>query len=933
MLTPWGEQLDPDHPLPEHPRPQLVRENWSNLNGRWDYAITPASASSAPESWDGEIVVPFSPEAPLSGVNRTLQPDEALWYRRTVEVQPSWSGGRVLLHFGAVDQECEVWIDGTSVGRHVGGFLPFTLDVTDQAAPGRHELVVRVLDVTDTASHSRGKQSLSPKGIWYSAQSGIWQTVWLEAVPQVWVDRLDLTPRLADASLEVTVGVHPSVSTDGATHAEVVVRAEGAEVARAQVPVGAATRLRLSGRPRAWSPEDPFLYDVEVRLGDDVVTSHVGLREVSIGRDRGGRTRLMLNGQPYLHAGLLDQGYWPDGLLTAPSDEALAHDIALAKEMGFTVLRKHIKVEPLRWYHHCDRLGMLVWQDMVNGGSRYQPAVVMAPAVTPLSIDDKRHGLFGRADAEGRQQFLDEVDQTVSLLRSATSVAVWVPFNEGWGQFDAAAVAERVRALDPSRPVDHASGWHDQGAGDLASRHVYFRPYRLSSRDADDPRSAVLSEYGGYSHRVPGHCWSDDEFGYRKFADRHAFELAFARLHQTQIGPALEQGLAGFIYTQLSDVEQETNGLTTYDRRVVKIDPERVRTMTKRLKQRFDQSTGTPRAPLPVTERELTQRVSLTQPDGRLNPDAVGWARTPLVDTDGVGRGRYGRGRNKRWEYWAVTTPTHIVALVLSDIDYAAVHGIWLLDRATGEAIAHDAIGVLGGSASLPGTLGQGPAQSRTRHFTIDIDEVEGGTRLRAKGPRVAVDVVAQRPPGHESLAVVVPWSERLFQYTVKDVARPATGTIWVEGTAHEVPAGTSFATLDHGRGRWPYDVRWNWGAGSGRVGNSVVGIQVGGQWTDGTGSVENAVVVDGRLTKVSEELVWDYSPDDWMSPWRVHGATLDLVFEPFHLKRSVTDLKVFSSRTHQCFGHWRGKVRLEDGQWLDVHDLSGWAEDVHNRW
>ncbi|MCD6639004.1 MAG: DUF2804 domain-containing protein [Nocardioides sp.] len=351
------------------------------------------------------------------------------------------------------------------------------------------------------------------------------------------------------------------------------------------------------------------------------------------------------------------------------------------------------------------------------------------------------------------------------------------------------------------------------------------------------------------------------------------------------------------------------------------------------LRGEFSRSAGGPGQDRAVDEREITQAVALTRPDGRLNPEAVGWTRTPLVTTDGIGRGRFGRGRNKRWEYWAVTTPTHIVAIVTSDIDYAAVHGLWLLDRATGEAISTDAIGVLGGSVELPGTLGAGPVRTRTRRLTIDIDEVPGGTRLRARGPRVEVDVLAVRPEGHECLGVVVPWSERQFQYTVKDVARPAEGRIVVDGTEHALPVGDSWATLDHGRGRWPYDVRWNWGAGSGRVGSSVVGIQVGGRWTDGTGSVENAVVVDGRLTKVSEELVWDYDPEDWMAPWRVHGAALDLTFTPFHLKRSVTDLKVFSSRTHQCFGTWAGTVSVEGRGRLTVDGLVGWAEDVHNRW
>lgn len=334
-----------------------------------------------------------------------------------------------------------------------------------------------------------------------------------------------------------------------------------------------------------------------------------------------------------------------------------------------------------------------------------------------------------------------------------------------------------------------------------------------------------------------------------------------------------------------------------------------------------------------MTEREITAPVALTRADGRLDPEAVGWTRTPLITTDGVGRGWFGRGRNKRWEYWCVTTPTHVVAVVASDIDYAGVHGIWLLDRATGEAIAHDAIAPLARGTTLPGTLGAGPVRVHTKQVEIAIDEVDGGTRIHARGDRVEVDVLAHRPEGHECLGVVVPWSDRLFQYTVKDVARPATGTVRVDGHEHVVPAGDSWATLDHGRGRWPYRVHWNWGAGSGRTEGRVVGIQVGGKWTDGTGSVENSLLVDGHLTKISEELVWDYDTGNWMAPWRVSGTDVELVFTPFHLKRSVTDLKVFGAWTHQCFGHWNGRIRDDSGTWVRVEDVVGWAEDVHNRW
>ena len=593
MMTTWGEALDPENVLPEYPRPQLVRDSYLNLNGSWEYAFTPAG-EPPPDTWDGRILVPFSPEAPLSGVGRRLEPHETLWYRRTLRLPEGFLRDRVLLHFGAVDQDARVWVDGALVGEHRGGYLPFTVEVTDAIAGGgpasaeEHEVVVGVRDVTDTSWRSRGKQTLKPGEIWYTAQSGIWQTVWLESVPTAYVHRLDLIPHLDRAEVEVLV------HSDGPHAAEVAVSAQGVEVARATVTAGEPARLPLP-QVRPWSPEDPFLYDVEVRLGEDRVGAYVGMRSVALGADRAGRTRILLNGEPCLQAGLLDQGYWPDGLYTAPSDEALVFDIETAKALGFTMLRKHIKVEPLRWYHHCDRLGMLVWQDMVNGGSRYHPVVTQAPAVLPLrGFDDAPSERFGRADPRGRTEFLEELEETVALLRSAPSVVVWVPFNEGWGQFDATAVAQRVQALDPTRLVDHASGWHDQGGGDLVSRHVYFRRYRLSRGDVRDPRAAVLSEYGGYSWRVPGHTWSEKQFGYRKLRDRESFERAFLELQEAQVGRAVEAGLAAFVYTQLSDVEEETNGLLTYDRRVVKIDAEKVRASNARLQARFVRAVAAP---------------------------------------------------------------------------------------------------------------------------------------------------------------------------------------------------------------------------------------------------------------------------------------------------------------------------------------------------
>ncbi|WAP51079.1 glycoside hydrolase family 2 [Arthrobacter sp. ATA002] len=551
--------------------------------------------------------MPFSPEAPLSGVGRQLQPQQLLWYRRSVRLPAGFAGERVLLHFGAVDQSCTVTVNGTDVGGHDGGYLPFSLDITDALVPGaEQEIVVRVRDISDTGYHSRGKQTLDRGGIWYTSQSGIWQTVWLESVPRTSISQLVLVPSLDSVAVTVLLdggtgnldtgnldaagggapGGHGDHSRAGLT-AVITVSAGGRTLADAVVVPGEEVTIPVPD-PHLWTPEDPFLYDLDVRLraGNeeiDSVRSYTGLRTFGVGRDNAGHARLLLNGEPYFHAGLLDQGYWPDGLYTAPSDEALAYDIQAAKDLGFNMLRKHIKVEPLRWYYHCDRLGMLVWQDLVNGGRSYRHAVVTAPAVGARHRDDGDYAAFGRADDEGRDAFLAELRGTVELLRNSTSIAVWVPFNEGWGQFDANAATELLRSLDSSRSIDHASGWHDQGGGDLKSVHVYFVPFHLRTDWLRDGRAVVLSEYGGYSLRIPGHTFNEKEFGYRRFKTPEALRQAYDKLHRRQIEPAVQHGLAATVYTQLTDVEDEVNGLLTYDRRVVKIDADTLRDVNARL--------------------------------------------------------------------------------------------------------------------------------------------------------------------------------------------------------------------------------------------------------------------------------------------------------------------------------------------------------------
>lgn len=565
MLTPWGEALDREHPLPEYPRPQLRRNSYLNLNGIWEYAIT--KTAEKPAAMQGEIVVPFSPETPLSGVGHILQPDEYLWYRRSVTLPEGFfRGGRLLLHFGAVDQCCTVWVNGQEAGSHTGGYLPFALDVTELIEGDAFTLELRVTDPTDTGSLSRGKQRLKSTGIWYTPQSGIWQTVWMECVPENYLRSLRITPKPEENA------VHIRLEADDPAMAAVTICRDGGIIAEGQTDENGESTLTIPAEElRLWSPEDPFLYDVSIVLpGGDRVESYFGMRAFGIGKDEKGLPRLLLNGKPYFQNGLLDQGYWSDGYYTAPSDEALIHDIAEMKRLGFNMLRKHIKVEPLRWYYHCDRLGMLVWQDMMNGGESYSPLSIYVFSNLGLRVKDDRYRYFSRSDEAGRTHYYEELGQMIDLLYNTVSLALWVPFNEGWGQFDALKAAEFIRKRDDTRPIDHASGWYDQGGGDIKSIHWYFRPYH-HKQPPKEQRPICLTEYGGYNCAVPGHCWGEGaEFGYKKIADPAEFNRAFQKLMEEQIIPAKERGLAAAVYTQVSDVEGERNGLLTYDRKVCK---------------------------------------------------------------------------------------------------------------------------------------------------------------------------------------------------------------------------------------------------------------------------------------------------------------------------------------------------------------------------
>lgn len=561
MLTPWGEKLDKNNVLPEYPRPQMRRDSFINLNGEWDYAFTPAGEKQ-PEKWQGKILVPFSPESELSGVGRALKPDEYLWYRRDW-VRPENMKGRVILHFGAVDQSCTVYINGLRAYRHRGGYLPFEFDATEFLSKEVNELSLSVRDVSDTSFHSRGKQSSSRGGIWYTPQSGIWQSVWAECIPKDCIRKLRITPDFDRACVKVSADVvgdsKASAMFDGRLYP-----------LPAEIPVPDF---------EPWTPENPKLYDFSVICGEDRVDSYFAMRKFSVETDGKDVKRLFLNGKPYFHNGLLDQGYWSDGMYTAPSDEALIFDIQTAKDMGFNMLRKHIKVEPLRWYYHCDRLGMLVWQDMINGGGQYNPAVITTPLVTGVHISDKNYKLFAREDMDGRVEYETELNEMIDLLYNCPCIAMWVPFNEGWGQFDAARIADKIAHADPTRTVDHASGWHDQKIGDTKSLHVYFKKY--SFKPDKLKRAVLLSEFGGYSLRCDGHSFSAKDFGYKKFKSDAELQKALDELYSKQIKPAYGKGLAAAVYTQLSDVEDEVNGLITYDRKVVKISPNIMRYIVK----------------------------------------------------------------------------------------------------------------------------------------------------------------------------------------------------------------------------------------------------------------------------------------------------------------------------------------------------------------
>lgn len=616
LTTVWGEALDPSNVLPEYPRPRMQRDNYVMLNGVWEYAITPVDGKVdaetlaqqvIPSRWDGQIVVPFSPEAPLSGVGRTVQPSEFLWYKRKIDLPKLADDQRIILHFEAVDWMCACFVNGKLVGTHAGGYLPFSFDVTDLLGPAAAgesvgevessvtaksgataELVLCVWDPSDTGSQLRGKQRLSRGDIWYTAQSGIWQSLWYEVVSAVHIESLTLKGDMFGA-LEVRANVQASelagVQTD-TFKLELTLKDElGQDVLLATLPVDEAGEISAElhvDDPQLWSPESPHLYAVEATLWQDgavvdFVRSYCAFRTVEVKPDEAGVPRVHLNGAPYFVRGVLDQGYWSDGLMTAPSDDALVYDIEAMKSAGFNTLRKHIKIESERWYYHCDRLGMLVWQDCVSGGSAYSPwHTSQKPTLFSFTwgrFDDttpSHHEALSAGKDGYRKEWTETCQEMVKLLDGHPSIGCWTLFNEGWGQFDARAATEAVRALDATRPIDATSGWYDQGCGDFLSIHNYFRPLRAGWHGKQrENRAAIISEFGGLAQMTSGHTSLDHSYGYGDFATVEDWRAAVKKL-LAEVESLQDEGLAGYVYTQVSDVEEEVNGLLTYDRKINK---------------------------------------------------------------------------------------------------------------------------------------------------------------------------------------------------------------------------------------------------------------------------------------------------------------------------------------------------------------------------
>ena len=569
IKTSWAEKMDVNRVLPEYPRPLMVRQNWSNLNGLWSYAIRPVG-ETCPTKFDGNILVPFAVESALSGVQKELKDNQELWYTRMFKVPANWKGQKVLLHFGAVDWKADVWVNDVKIGQHSGGFTPFYFDITAALASGDNKLVVKVWDPTSNGEQPRGKQAYNPGGIFYTPVSGIWQTVWLEPVAEHHIANVKTTPDIDKSLVKVEVATSAAVSGDLVE----VKLFDGANlVATGKALGGEAVELIVKNQ-KLWSPESPFLYDMQVSLirnGKivDNVKSYTAMRKYSTRKDDKGHVRMQLNNKDYFQFGPLDQGWWPDGLYTAPSDEALKYDIIKTKDFGFNMIRKHVKVEPARWYTHCDKLGIIVWQDMPSGGK--------SPEWRPGHYFD---GVELVRTPESETNFRKELKEIIDANYSYACIGVWTVFNEAWGQFKTPEMAKWTKDYDPTRLVNPASGGNHYMCGDMLDLHHYPGPNMFLR---DPQRVNVLGEFGGIGLAVKDHLWdANRNWGYVKFNSIEEVTDEYVK-YAEQLLPFVERGLSAAVYTQTTDVEEEINGLITYDRKVIKMNELRVKIINQKV--------------------------------------------------------------------------------------------------------------------------------------------------------------------------------------------------------------------------------------------------------------------------------------------------------------------------------------------------------------
>ena len=575
IKTKWAEQVDVKNILPEYPRPRMERADWQNLNGLWEYAIVQAG-NTEPATFDGQILVPFAVESSLSGVQKTVGPEKELWYKRSFTVPAGWKNKKILLHFGAVDWKSDIWINDIKVGTHTGGYTPFTLDVTPFLNNTKEQkLVIRVWDPADKGYQPRGKQTSHPEGIWYTSVTGIWQTVWLEPVAEKYIENIRTTPDIDNSRIAV------EVLSSGTTYAdlyEVTLLDGNAKIASAKASAGQPIEIAIS-KAKLWSPDSPFLYQMKVTLFSngkavDQVDSYFAMRKVSTKRDGNGIVRLQLNNQDLFQFGPLDQGWWPDGLYTAPTDEALKYDLIKTKDFGFNMIRKHVKVEPARWYTYCDQLGILVWQDMPSGDR---------------SPQWQNHQYFSGTElirsAESEADYRSEWKAIIDYLYSNPSVVCWVPFNESWGQFKTPEIVAWTKAYDPSRLVDPASGGNHYPVGDMLDLHNYPGPDMYLY---DAQRATVLGEYGGIGLALDDHLWNTDRnWGYVQFKNSKEVTDQYVKYGE-DLYKLVKAGFSAAVYTQTTDVEGEVNGLMTYDRKVIKVDEKRVREINQKICHSLD---------------------------------------------------------------------------------------------------------------------------------------------------------------------------------------------------------------------------------------------------------------------------------------------------------------------------------------------------------